>query len=171
VRAERSLTPASPGRMPERAAEVRAPVESEGAAPAGAAVSDDAPLLERVLAAASRRPMFCSMLRGARIVSEDDDRVTVAFDPGQRSAAIAHLDELKPFFAQATGNRGIELVVEGGEKSPGSGSEPGEDVSAPSTPASRVEVDLDHPLIRQVAELFDATPRRVEPRGGGEKNV
>jgi hypothetical protein len=169
------LTPASPGRMPERAAEVRAPVESEGAAPAGAAVSDDAPLLERVLAAASRRPMFCSMLRGARVVSEDGSRVTVAFDPGQRSAAVAHLAELKPFFAQATGNRGIELVVEGGEVSPGSGPgsgpEPGEDVSAPSTPVSRVEVDLDHPLIRQVAELFDATPRRVEPRGGGEKNV
>ena len=148
-------------------AEVRAPVESEGVAPAGGAVSDDAPLLERVLAAASRRPMFCSMLRGARIVSEDGDRVTVAFDPGQRSAAVAHLAELKPFFVQATGNRGIELVVEGGEVSP----EPGEDVSVPSATGSRVEVDLDHPLIRQVADLFDATPRRVEPRSGGEKDV
>jgi hypothetical protein len=165
------LTPASPERTPERTAEVRASVESEGVAPAGAAVSDDGPLLERVLAAASRRPMFCSMLSGARVVSEEGSRVTVAFDPGQRSAAVAHLAELKPFFAQATGNRGIELVVEGGEKSPGFGPEVGEEVSTPSTPVSRVEVDLDHPLIRQVAELFDATPRRVEPRGGGEKNV
>ncbi len=165
------MAPASPGRMPERAAQVRAPVESEGAASVGAAVSDDGPLLERVLSACSRRPMFCSMLRGARVVSEDGCRVTIAFDPGQRSAAVAHLDELKPFFIEATGNRGIELVVEGGEQSPGSGPEPGEDVLAPSRPGSRVEVDLDHPLIRQVADLFDATPRRVEPRGGGEKDV
>jgi len=161
------MAPASPGRTPERTAQVRAPVESEGAAPVGAGVLDDGPLLERVLAVAAHRPMLCSMLRGARVVSEDGSRVTIAFDPGQRSVAVAHLAELKPFFAQATGNRGIELVVEGGEVM----QEVGEDVSAPSTPASWVEVDLDHPLIRQVADLFDATPRRVEPRGGGEKDV
>jgi hypothetical protein len=102
--------------------------------------------------------MLVAVLRSASIVDESDGRVRLAFPPAQRAAAAAHLSELKPFFIRATGRRDLDLSIAG----PGDG--PGEADGAPEHPRTRADADLDHPLVRSVAELFEATPKRVEPR-------
>lgn len=116
--------------------------------------------MDRVRAKCTR-PALASMLAGAEVVGEVGDVVTVSFAPNQRAAAAAHLEEFKPFFVAATGRRGLELVVDGVEEASSSPAEGG----APSAVRpTRADAGLDHPLVRQVAELFDATPKRVEQR-------
>lgn len=110
--------------------------------------------------------MLASMLAGATIVDESEGSVRVAFSASQRAAAAAHLAELKPFFARATGRRDIEVIVD----SPEAGRIAADDGGVEDRPVplrTRSDADLDHPLIKHVAELFDATPRRVEPRNRG----
>lgn len=121
--------------------------------------------MDRVRAACAKRPMLASMLVGAEVASESGDVVTVSFSPTQRAAAAAHLAELKPFFIEATGRRGLEIVVEGVDEEEASA--PSDDGAVQAIRPTRADAGLDHPLVRQVAELFDATPKRVEQRSKG----
>ncbi len=105
--------------------------------------------------------MLLAIVSNAEVVTQHEDEVKLRFDAAHRAAGVAHLAELKPYFAKAMGRRDIVLTIDGDDE-PASADE---SVQAP--PQTQADVDLDHPLIKQVSELFDATPKRVDSRRKG----
>lgn len=156
------IAPSSPASQPKAAEQ--APVTSQREREP-ARLPDDAPLLDRVAEACAQRRMLLTIVTNAKIVSQENDCVILGFSPANRAAAEAHLAELKPYFARVMGQRDIEVVIEKPDEQSASGS------AEASVPRTRVDVDLDHPLIRQVSELFDATPKRVDLRNEGARDV
>jgi hypothetical protein len=116
--------------------------------------------MERVLAACDR-PMLGALLSRMSIVREDDAGVELGAEPAKRAMVESNLVEIKSLFRRVTGKPDLSVTLAGAESEAENASE------APSVPAVRTTVDqaFDHPLVKQVAAILDAQPRRVEPKG------
>lgn len=101
------------------------------------------------------------MLSRVKVEQVGSDEFELQPEPTQRAMVEAHLTELKPVFEKAMNMRGVSIRLSESAPSPGDGEE-----SDPE-PVVRVSTDaeLEHPLVKEVAHLFGATPKRVEPRG------
>lgn len=94
-----------------------------------------------------------------RQVASDEFELEPA--PQQRAMVEAHLAELKPIFEKALDMRSVSLRLIDPPPPPGQAAQAG---PGPVVRSS-ADAELEHPLVKEVASLFSATPKRVEPRG------
>lgn len=89
-------------------------------------------------------------------------------EPGKRGLVEGAMVEVKGLVRQVLGEPEVEVRLGGGEDRGAEESGVGANAQASSS-ASRTSMDreFEHPLVKQVAELFDAVPRRVEPKQSG----
>jgi len=100
------------------------------------------------------------MISRIRVRQVAGEEVVVEAQTGQHALIEAHLAELKPIFEQALGAKNVSLRM--AERS---GDQPTEESEKP-TPTN-LDAALEHPLVQQVAKIFEATPKRVERRHSG----
>lgn len=143
------------------APEPAAPLQDEPLAPEAPEPlpSGNMTLAQRV--AAGCGPRLRTLLARVRIEQVGSDEFELHADPAQRAMVEAHLSELRPVFEKALGIRGLSLRL-GGEGDVAGRAEP--QIETPMLRTS-TDAELEHPLVKEVASLFGATPKSVQPRG------
>ncbi|MCL4220344.1 MAG: hypothetical protein KJZ65_03135 [Phycisphaerales bacterium] len=117
------------------------------------------PLAQRLAAVCG--PRLRTLLARVRIEQVGSDEFELHVEASQRAMVEAHLWELRPVFEKVVGVRDLSLrLADGVEVEPGDRPE----VEVPMLRAS-ADAELEHPLVKEVASLFGATPKRIEPRG------
>lgn len=103
------------------------------------------------------------MLSRVKVEQVGSDEFELSPEPAQRAMVEAHLSELKPVFEKALGMRGVSLRL----CEPALPSTSASSGDAEPEPMMRTSTDaeLEHPLVKEVASLFGATPKSVQPRG------
>ncbi len=103
-------------------------------------------------------PRLRTMLARVRVEQVGSDEFELHADPSQRAMVEAHLNELRPVFERALGIRGPSLrLADDGEAA--------ESQSQAPVLRTSTDAELEHPLVKEVASLFGATPKSVQPRG------
>lgn len=101
------------------------------------------------------------MLARVRVEQIGSDEFELHVEPSQRVMVEDHLPELRPVFEKVLGVRAPSLrLADGAGVTPG----PESEVEMPMLRTS-TDAELEHPLVKEVARLFGATPKRVDPRG------
>ncbi|GAB4384350.1 MAG: hypothetical protein Kow0022_06670 [Phycisphaerales bacterium] len=115
--------------------------------------------MERLTAACGPRLRTILSRVTVRQIASDEFELEPA--PQQRAMVEAHLAELKPIFEKALDMHSVSLRLIDPTPPPSGAAHagPGQAIR------SNVDAELEHPLVREVANLFSATPKRVEPRG------
>lgn len=127
---------------------------------APASTSNGAGSLEERLAEACG-PRLRTMLSRVKVEQVGSDEFELSPEPNQRAMVEAHLGELKPVFEKALGMRGVSLrlcALVGPAALDG-------DAEPEPVIRSNNDAELEHPLVKEVASLFGATPKSVQPRG------
>lgn len=146
--------PVAPGPIEPQASDASEPGEDDGPA-------EKMTLGQRVAGACG--PRLRTMLARVRIEQVGSDEFELHAEPAQRAMIEAHLGELRPVFEKALGIRGPSLRL---AEASGGGGGGAIEVEMPMLRTS-TDAELEHPLVKEVASLFGATAKRVEPRGKG----
>ncbi len=114
--------------------------------------------------AACERPSLAVLVSRLRVSEREDGCVEIEAEAGKQAMVEANLVEIKTLFRRVMSRADVEVVLLGDVRGDAQSVDAGPATQTP-LPRTAADTEFDHPLVKSVAEIFDAQPRRIEPKG------